>query len=123
MQSNTHTLVGFPFESIPHSLTPPPPPPPPPFPSPLLFLKVGQNITFLDLTTPTERVSLGENVTFHVNCPAASDVTYTFDFGDGTTFTAEEINAVTTSSHSIAEVTSADIATITHTVSQTRVCS
>ena len=78
--------------------------------------QVGENITFVDLTTSTERVSLTENVTFLVVCPTGSDVTYTLNFGDGTSFSAEEVNPITKSSHTVVEVTSPGTALFSHVV-------
>ena len=77
---------------------------------------MGENITFVDLTTSIERVSLTENVTFLVICPTGSDVTYTLDFGDGISFSAREVHPVTTSSHTVVEVTSPGTALFTHLV-------
>ena len=77
---------------------------------------MGQNITFVDLTTSTERVSLGENVTFLVVCPTGSDVTYTLDFGDGTSFSAQEVDVITASPRTVVEVTSPGTAVFNHLV-------
>ncbi|KAK7506559.1 hypothetical protein BaRGS_00002034, partial [Batillaria attramentaria] len=79
-----------------------------------VVVQVGQNITFVDLTTSTERVTLTENVTFLVTCPTGSDVTYTLHFGDGTEFSMDEANGITTTSHTVGEATSAGTAVITH---------
>ncbi|KAH9518594.1 hypothetical protein Btru_005726 [Bulinus truncatus] len=57
------------------------------------LIQVGENITFVDITTVNERVSLGENFTVAVSCPTGSNVRYRLDFGDGTVFTFGELSA------------------------------
>lgn len=78
---------------------------------------MGANITYVDITSSKDRVTVSENVTFIVTCPTGSDVLYTLTFGDGSTLVVDENNMRTTGLRSAAEVTSASTVTVTHQVS------
>ncbi|XP_013393280.1 uncharacterized protein LOC106161002 [Lingula anatina] len=48
------------------------------------LIQVGDNLTWVDLTTRTERVRVREDTAdVQIYCPTGSAVTYTVDFGDG----------------------------------------
>ncbi len=49
------------------------------------LLQVGQNITYVDMTTSTERVEEGQMVVIEIDSPHGSPLTYDVDMDDGNT--------------------------------------
>ena len=65
------------------------------------MVQVGQNITYVDMLTTTEKVEEGQMAVIEIDCPHGSPVTYDVDMGDGNTVTVsipndEGKNEVTT---------------------------
>ena len=51
------------------------------------MVQVGQNITYVDMVTTTEKVEEGNMAVIEIDCPHGSPVTYDVDMGDGNTVT------------------------------------
>ena len=79
-----------------------------------VLVHVGDNITFIDILTETERVAVGGAIEFWVNCPTGSDVEYLLNFGDGTNFTVGELSGPEDSKHSNATVITETFIRVSH---------
>ncbi|GFN96340.1 polycystic kidney disease protein 1-like 2, partial [Plakobranchus ocellatus] len=79
-----------------------------------VIVHVGENITFIDILTETERVLVGGTIDFILNCPTGSDVEYFLNFGDGTNFTVGELSGPEDSRHSNASAITETFIRVSH---------
>ncbi|XP_059168339.1 uncharacterized protein LOC131950275 [Physella acuta] len=77
-------------------------------------VQVGQNISYLDISTPGERITYGSQLELTVLCPTGSNVLYTVEFGDGTQFSVGEQRPADISSQSNVKAMTDTSAVITH---------
>ncbi|GFS01434.1 hypothetical protein ElyMa_002838400 [Elysia marginata] len=82
-----------------------------------VLIHVGDNITFIDILTETERIAVGGTIEFLINCPTGSDVEYLVSFGDGTNLTVGELTGPEDSKHSNATVITESYIRVTHVFS------
>ena len=82
-----------------------------------VLVHVGENITFIDILTETERIPVGGKIEFLMNCPTGSDVEYVVSFGDGTNFTVGELFGPEVSTHSTATIITQTFIRVSHVFS------